>query len=168
MIPSDHFVKFYAEAFKYLEKKGPEAVQKYYDSITEHQKTHCLENFKKNGLQGMYNYWSKIRIEENCDMDIFFSEDHKSVRFIMNGCPSLGKVLDNDAGMCPIYCNHCPGWVLPLLTAAGFYCVYDLVAMDMPRCCSAIFENIEDARAYRKIAEKRNPAHPELIACNFD
>ncbi len=166
MIPSDHFVKFYNEVFKYLSGKGPEAVAEYYGAISRHQETHCLKMFQEGGLKGMYDYWSKIKLEENCDTDIIFEND-STLKFIMHGCPSLAKVLDNDAGASPIYCNHCPGWVFPLLTKVGYYCVYDLVAFDMPRCQMTIFKNLEDAKQYRELVMKRHPGHPELVPSNF-
>jgi len=100
MIPSDHFVKFYSEVFKYLQKQGPEAIKEYYDTIAEHQKTHCLKQFEEKSLAGMKEYWDRIIIEENCDADALLTD--KSYTFYMHGCPSLGKVLDNDAGVCDI------------------------------------------------------------------
>lgn len=43
----------------------------------------------------MYQYWSVIEEEENCDMDLVIDEDH--IELTMNKCPSLSKVMDNDA-----------------------------------------------------------------------
>ena len=63
MIPSDHFVRFYNEVFKFLDEKG--ALKPYYGEIARHQELHCLETFTRNGLRGMYDYWEHIRIEEN-------------------------------------------------------------------------------------------------------
>ena len=166
MIPSDHFVKFYAEVFKYLEKKGQKALDDYYTTIAEHQKMHCLKLFKEKGLAGMKEYWDTIIREENCDADTIL-EEGRSYTFIMHSCPSLGKVLDNDAEPCDVYCNHCPGWVLPVMTAAGFYDVEDLVGQDIPRCMFKVFADLEEARAYREVALKRHPKHPELVKSNF-
>lgn len=166
MIPSDHFVKFYAEVFKYLKGKGQAAIDEYYNTIARHQITHCGELFKAKGLAGMKEYWDRIIFEENCDADAVLCEG-KSYTFYMHGCPSLGKVLDNDAGACDIYCDHCPGWVLPVMSDAGFYCVYDLVRSDIPRCILKAFEKLEDAQAYLKVVQNRHPDHPELVKCNF-
>ncbi len=166
MIPSDHFVKFYNEVFKFLERKGPEAIAEYYRTISRHQESHCLKLFTEKGLQGMYEYWSKIKIEENCDCDMWF-DGPDVLKFAMHGCPSLGKVLDNDAGASAIYCNHCPGWVLPIMTKAGFYCVYDLVATDIPRCQMAIFKHRADAEKELALVRKRHPGHSELFASNL-
>ena len=166
MIPSDHFVRFYNEIFKYLEKQGPAAMREYYDTISEHQAEHCLELFTENGIRGMKEYWDSIRKEENCDSDVVaYSETVYSV--CMNNCPSLSKVLDNDAAPSPIYCRHCPGWVLPLFTRCGYYCVYDLVGLDIPRCQQSVFRNQADAAAYRDKVLKRHPGHPELVESNF-
>ena len=74
MIPSDHFVKFYAEVFKYLRKQGGKAVEDYYGVIAEHQKTHCLKLFQEKGLAGMKEYWDHIIFEENCDADAILAE----------------------------------------------------------------------------------------------
>ena len=63
MIPSDHFVKFYNEVFKFLDEKN--GLEKYYLHISKHQELHCLELFKKKGLQGVYEYYQKIYKEEN-------------------------------------------------------------------------------------------------------
>ncbi len=166
MIPSDHFVKFYAEVFKYLQKQGKQAIDEYYLTIAEHQKTHCLEQFKTKGLAGMKEYWDKIIFEENCDADAILDEG-KSYSFIMHHCPSLGKVLDNDADPCPIYCDHCPGWVLPIMTEVGYYTVCDLVGADIPRCTEKTFAKLEDAQKYLELVKKRHPNNPELIKCNF-
>ena len=68
MLPSDHFVKFYNEIFKYLERKGPEELDRYYERVAERQAFFTLDAFKRDGFKGMYDYWERIRIEENCDL----------------------------------------------------------------------------------------------------
>jgi len=76
-------------------------------------------------------------------------------------------VLDNDAGVCDIYCMHCPGWVLPVMSAAGYYCVYDLVRKDIPRCILKAFKHLEDAQKYLEVVKKRHLNDPEMVVCNF-
>ena len=109
MIPSDHFVKFYNEIFKYLERRGGDALDRYYARVADRQAYFTLEAFKRDGLKGMYDYWERIRIEENCDMTHEYNDTFYHCH--MNTCPSLSKVLDNDAEPCGRYCDHCPGWV---------------------------------------------------------
>ncbi len=143
MIPSDHFVRYYNEVFKFLEKQGEEHLQNYWLEISRHQELHCLELFKTRGLKGMVEYWTHIKDEENCDMSIREFADH--VEFEMNKCPSLSKVLDNDATPMGRYCDHCPGWCVPLLKKAGFHPVFDIISRKEPRCKFMVFKNKEDA-----------------------
>ena len=47
MIPSDHFVRFYNEVFKFLDEHN--ALDPYYREISRHQELHCLELFRDKG-----------------------------------------------------------------------------------------------------------------------
>lgn len=148
MIPSDHFVRFYNEVFKFLEKRGEKDLRDYWLEISRHQEIHCLKLFKTRGLKGMAEYWTHIKEEENCDMIITEFEDH--IELQMNKCPSLSKVLDNDASPMERYCDHCPGWCIPLIRKAGFYPVYDLISRKKPICKCSIFKNEKDAEKAKK------------------
>ena len=50
MIPSDHFVRFYNEVFKYISAKGKAELEKYYDRVSKNQEYHCLDLFCQKGL----------------------------------------------------------------------------------------------------------------------
>lgn len=179
MIPSDHFVRFYNEVFKFLDEKN--GLEQYYLEISRHQELHCYDCFMEKGLQGMEEYWGHIRVEENCISTSWIEDE---VRYShMGRCPSLSKVLDSDASPSEKYCLHCPGWVVPLMTKCGFYYVKYQRALDVPECYSAaseykekvekicedlkkegfkyIFSNLEDAeeveknRAYRHSLQKK-------------
>ena len=166
MIPSDHFVRFYNEVFKFLEKRG--LLQAYFDDVARYAASRNLEKFK-NGLQGVYDHYLVIRKEENCylDMELADGELHS----FMRKCPSLSKVLDNDAPASPHYCLHCPGWSLPVNTAAGLYEVYDLMEPDVPHCESWLYDDPARALArYRELLKTvpasriRTNLPPELLA----
>ncbi|MBR2364836.1 MAG: hypothetical protein IKA79_06510 [Lentisphaeria bacterium] len=163
MIPSDHFVRFYNEVFKYIAAKGETELKKYYDRVSKNQEYHCLDLFCNKGLQGMYDYWEHIRIEENCDMINRLEDDCYSFEFF--SCPSLSKAVDNDAGACPEYCNHCPGWILPLMTKAGFYAVYNLIDRKTPRC--EMFVYAQKDQAVRKAAQLTEKYGKDVILTNF-
>ena len=152
MLPSDHFVRFYSEVFKFLEKQGSGHLEKYWLEISHHQERHCLELFKEKGLQGMYDYWEHIRIEENCDLTLKLSDDCLHSR--MNKCPSLSKVLDSDAEPSKRYCEHCAGWVGPLLLKAGYYYVTVTGEPDVPQCESWIYS--DKGKALAKIQELKD------------
>ena len=135
MIPSDHFVRFYNEVFKFLDAKGE--LEKYYRHVSRHQELHCYDVFMAKGLQGMEEYWGTIRREENCDSRSWIED---GVRYSeMNRCPSLSKVLDSDAEPCKKYCLHCPGWVIPVLEKAGYVAQYDIIDHRKPCCKSVIY-----------------------------
>ncbi len=162
MIPSDHFVRFYNEVFKFLDRK--DGLAKYYEEISRHQDFHCLENFRKNGLRGVYDYYVKIRKEENCDLELELN-GHELV-LMMNKCPSLSKALNNDAGACPKYCLHCPGWTMGLYRRAGLLQIYDVMGLDNPQCCEWIFDDLDCASA--KYAELRKARPDTMLLKNFD
>ena len=165
MIPSDHFVRFYNEVFKYLDEKGN--LQDYYQEISRHQEHHCLDLFCRKGIAGMREYWGMIAKEENI---IKKKESVCTDTKMLSGgniCPSLSKNLDNDAGLCEKYCLHCPGWVIPIFTKSGFYCVYDLVDLREPTCSMNVFAIRKEAEEFKaqKIAEG---ASAGLIHDNLD
>ena len=163
MIPSDHFVRFYNEVFKFLDEKN--ALIPYYREISHHQELHCLETFTRNGLRGMYDYWDHIRIEENCDLELMLHEH--LLESHMKKCPSLSKVIDNDAGPCLRYCEHCPGWVFPLLAKCGYYSVYNLIGMSTPECRKYVFDNRADAEAkWRELSSSGSDT--SLLRNNFE
>ena len=163
MIPSDHFVMFYNEVFKYLVKKGPKELDRYYQRVADRQANFTLDAFRRNGLAGVRDYYKRIRIEENCDLDIIEHPDCLCLR--MNVCPSLSKALDSDAGPCEVYCNHCPGWVLRVMTAADFYCVFNIKSRTVAQC--AKFCTKDRALAEAKKREWVAEWGVDLISDNF-
>ena len=162
MIPSDHFVRFYNEVFKFLAQAGESHLTDFWREIGRHQESHCLKLFRENGLQGMYDYWERIRIEENCDLQMTLLDDH--VEMDMRKCPSLTKNMDNDADCFERYCDHCPGWIGHVLTAAGYWMVYDVIDRRQPRCVNYIYQ--DRTTAEQKLRELRQSGHA-LVFTNF-
>ena len=165
MIPSDHFVRFYNEVFKFLDKKND--LENYFKTISRHQEQHCLDLFCRKGIAGMKEYWGIIAREENI---VKKSEGVVTDTKMLSGgniCPSLSKNLDNDAGVCEKYCRHCPGWVMPIFTKSGFYCVYDLIDLLKPTCSMNVFAIKEEAEEFKK-QRLANGAKIELICDNLD
>ncbi|MBQ9337325.1 MAG: hypothetical protein IJS14_08525 [Lentisphaeria bacterium] len=162
MIPSDHFVRFYNEVFKFLDEKN--GLQAYYAEIGRHQELHCLDLFRTKGLRGVYEYYQKIYKEENCQGEAVLNDHEMIIR--MDRCPSLSKALDNDAGACPKYCLHCPGWTSHIYTKAGLYQVYDLMGTDNPQCCEWIYDDKKLASA--KYHELRRTTPADRLFINFE
>jgi hypothetical protein len=63
----------------------------------------------------------------------------------MNVCPSLSKVLDNDAEPMKRYCDHCAGWIGPIIDKVGYHLVYDVIDRTKPQCVVKIFKDKEEA-----------------------
>lgn len=152
MIPSDHFVRFYNEVFKFLTSNGSEHLLQYYKHVSKNQEQFCLDLFKAKQMRGMYEYWERIRIEENCEMTHSASDDTYSFHFHL--CPSMSKILDNDSPPSPEYCEHCSGWIFPIMTQCGVYAVYNMIDRKRPCCEMFVFKDMG------KAVEKRD----ELIA----
>ena len=92
MIPSDHFPRFYNEVFKFIEQQGEKELEDYFLEISKNQENHLLHLIEEKGFAGMLQYWSVIRDEENCDLDLGYDEDKFEIH--MHQCPSLPKAQD--------------------------------------------------------------------------
>jgi hypothetical protein len=163
MIPSDHFVRFYNEVFKFFDLCGELHVKNYYKFISEEQERYCSRLWAEKKLMGMYEYWERIRIEENCDM--IHSVEDGCYMFKFNGCPSLKKICDNDASAFPMYCDHCPGWILPIMSKGGFYVVYDLINRMKPQCQMFVF--LDRKRAEEKQTELISIHGSDVVISNL-
>lgn len=148
MIPSDHFVRYYNEVFKSLEELGHDHLLSYWRSLGELQKRELAEPFRKGGLQACHDYWARILKEENCVGRLELTQDYFELR--MEQCPSLSKVLDNDAAACEFYCDHCMGWVGPVMQTAGLYAVMDMESRSEPHCVFRVYTDRDKAIEFER------------------
>jgi len=155
MIPSDHFVRYYNEVFKAIEERGHEHLVAYWRELGRLQTVELADAFRTGGLQATYDYWSRIYAEENCQGELTLTEDY--FEFRMDRCPSLSKVLDNDATPCPQYCDHCAGWVIPLMEACGLCVVHDIRSRAEPTCLFRVYRDQDKAKAFE---------HGAILPCN--
>jgi len=155
MIPSDHFVMFYNEIFKYIDARN--GLDAYYQAISEHQETHCLKMYQEQGIKGIYEYYLKIRKEENCGVDMELTDDGHGIMLLFTMCASITKAMDSDAGACEKYCLHCPGWSGRIYKKAGLFYVKDLMGPLVPKCQTWGYDRLDLAMAkYRQlVAEGR-------------
>jgi hypothetical protein len=156
MIPSDHFVRYYNEVFKALEALGHDHLVRYWRALGELQKRELAERFRQGGLPACHAYWARILEEENCVGRLALTGDY--FEFRMDRCPSLSKVLDNDAAPSEWYCDHCLGWVEPVMEAAGLYAVLDMHSRHEPHCVLRVYSDPEKARQFERQAAL--PSHP--------
>ena len=156
MLPSDHYVRFYNELFKMLEERSHEDLKGYWREISRLQRTILGPFIERDGLAGMYAYWAHIREEENCEADLALTEDYFEFRMLK--CPSLTKAMDNDAGAFTYYCDHCAGWIGPVVESYGYHLAYDMISRTEPRCIMRVYRDKAQAEEFLKTA--RLPARP--------
>ena len=146
MIPSDHFVRFYNEVFKALDRRGRRHLVAYWRELGRLQARELAARFRKGGLAAVHDYWRMIQAEENCDARLTLTDDY--FEFRMHRCPSLAKVLDSDAAPFEFYCDHCMGWVEPVMKAARLHAVMDMESRSEPHCVFRVFRSRRLAREY--------------------
>ncbi len=139
MIPSDHFVRYYNEVFKALHHMGREHLESYWEELGRQQTAKLGESFRKGGIRACYEYWKVIEREENCEAELSLEDDY--FEFRMKRCPSLSKVLDNDGGAFELYCDHCMGWIQPVMEYAGLYPAMDMVSRKKPECVFRVYKD---------------------------
>jgi hypothetical protein len=66
----------------------------------------------------MAQYWSHTLDHEGAGYHTTAAEG--VFRIDMHQCPSKGFLLRNGLAACPDYCDHCMGWIGPMLKQAGF------------------------------------------------
>ena len=146
-----------------LETLTTDSKMRPYDYVSKIQEYCCLKLFKEKKLDGMYEYWERIRIEENCDMT--HSVDDGCYEFKFKECPSRKKIHDSDASAYCSYCDHCPGWILPIMTKCGCFAVYNLIDRNLPQC--EMFVYLDKARARAKQKELIEKYSGDVICSNL-
>jgi hypothetical protein len=160
MIPSDHFVRFYNEVFKSLDRKGRVHLVDYWHELGRLQVTELGDRFKTGGLEAAYEYWQRIFLEENCEGEVKLNGDVLELR--MHKCPSLSKAMDNDAGAHGLYCDHCMAWVEPVMAHAGLHAVFDMESRIEPHCVMRVTRDKKKAEEFAKHAKL--PSTPYIPA----
>ena len=162
MIPSDHFVRFYNEVFKALDARGHECLVAYWRELGRLQGIELADRFREGGLKAALAYWKRIVIEENCEASL---EDHGDYfEFRMTHCPSLSKVLDNDATPSHFYCDHCMGWVEPVMKASGLYAVMDMESRTEPHCTFRVYGDKAKAMEFERKVKLISKPYDEAAA----
>jgi hypothetical protein len=141
----------YNELFKMLEERSRDDLRSYWMTIAGLQETILGPYIERAGLAGMHEYWGRIIEEENCDAEMELTSDY--FEFRMRSCPSLSKNLDNDAGAFELYCDHCAGWVAPVVERHGYHLAYDMISRTEPRCVMRIYRDREKAVEFERNAK---------------
>ena len=114
------FCGHYEWTFAWLDDKGGhDLVREYWDeAIHRDSQTHARDLIMGQGFEGMKKYWSHTLDHEAAGFAIAHGDD--VIRIDMLECPSKGFLIRNGLDQYPDYCDHCMGWIGPLMKEAGF------------------------------------------------
>ena len=120
MIGVYDFCGHYDWTFEWLRQQGGEPlVRKYWiEAISEDAQRHAAELISPQGFAGMAAYWGHTLQHEGAGYQT--SGNSETFRIDMHDCPSRGFLIRNGLGAYHDYCDHCMGWIGPLLKKAGF------------------------------------------------
>ncbi|MBL9115588.1 MAG: hypothetical protein JNJ83_11330 [Verrucomicrobiaceae bacterium] len=120
MIGCYDFCGHYEWTFAWLEAQGghPMVLDYWHDAISRDSQRHAEALIVSKGIDGMREYWKHTLDEEAADQVTTIKDD--VFRIDMHQCPSKGFLLANNLQQYSDYCDHCMGWIGPLMKRAGF------------------------------------------------
>ena len=120
MLGVQDFIGYYDWTFEYLRRTyGEAALRDYWERcIAFDSQRHARQLFLDKGFEGMYEYWAHtLEMEE---AGYIFDQGEDYFRIDMFDCPSKGYLLRHGLEAYHDYCEHCMGWIKPLMDEAGF------------------------------------------------
>jgi hypothetical protein len=120
MIGSYDFCGHYEWTFEWLRQQGGlELVRAYWDeAIHRDSQRHASALITAEGIEGMKKYWAHTLEEEAAGYRCTATD--AVYRIDMHECPSKGFLIRNGLAQFTDYCDHCIGWIGPLMRDAGF------------------------------------------------
>lgn len=120
MIGVQDFIRYYDWTFEYLRRQyGEEAVQRYWaEAIAFDSQNHANVLIQAKGLAGMAEYWGHTLQSEEAAYRALQQPDY--FRIDMYDCPSKGLLIKLNQEEYHDYCQHCMGWIKPIMDRAGF------------------------------------------------
>ena len=121
MIGVYDFCGHYDWTFAWLEQRGgPDLVRQYWlQAISQDSQSHAASLIIPGGIPAMQAYWGHTLAEEGAGYTSGPLDD-ETFRLDMTDCPSRGFLLKNAIGEYSDYCDHCIGWIGPMMQKAGF------------------------------------------------
>jgi hypothetical protein len=122
MIGCHDFCGHYEWTFAWLERVGGRGLLRdFWDTaIHRDSQRHARELILRDGFAGMETYWGHTLAEESPEQGYHITRAPELFRIDMHACPSKGFLLRNGLRQHADYCDHCMGWIGPLMRAAGF------------------------------------------------
>jgi hypothetical protein len=68
----------------------------------------------------MAKYWGHTLLEESPDLGFTITQKPGVFRTDIHACPSKGFLLRNGLQQYHDYCDHCMGWIGPMMRESGF------------------------------------------------
>lgn len=120
MIGVYDFNGHYEWTFAWLEQQGGRQLLRAYwdEAIHRDAQRHAVELILSAGISGMQAYWGHTLNQEGGSHRTMATD--AVFRIDMHDCPSKGFLLRNQLQQHPDYCDHCIGWIGPMLKRAGF------------------------------------------------
>ena len=120
MIGVQDFIRYYDWTFEYLRRQyGEEAVQRYWaEAIAFNSQNHANVLIQAKGLAGMADYWGHTLDSEEAGYHATLQPDY--FRIDMVDCPSKGLLIKLGQEEYHDYCQHCIGWIKPIMDQVGF------------------------------------------------
>lgn len=138
VIGCSEFCGYYDWTFEWLRRNyGEEAVRRYWEqAIYADSQSHASALIAEKGIAGMVEYWGHTLEEEQagyvCTYSLGEGGDSRQAggpgafyRIDMFACPSKGYNLRHGFAYYHDYCDHCMGWIKPLMDRAGFVIHHD-------------------------------------------
>lgn len=120
MIGCYDFCGHYEWTFAWLERLGGhELVRAYWDeAIHGDSQAHAAALISEGGIEGMKRYWGHTLAEEAAGYHTTVKDG--VFRTDMHQCPSKGFLTRNGLHQYGDYCDHCMGWLGPLMRKLGW------------------------------------------------
>ena len=120
MIGVYDFNGHYEWTFAWLERQGgAQLLHEYWDkAIHGDSQEHAAKAILQQGIPGMQKYWGHTLDQEGGSHQTTATET--VFRIDMHDCPSKGFLIRNQLQQHADYCDHCMGWIGPMLKRAGF------------------------------------------------
>jgi hypothetical protein len=114
------FCGYYEWTFEWLRRTGGESlVREYWDqAIAQDSQRHAAQLIQQQGFAGMAAYWGHTLEHEAAGYHR--TAANAVFRIDMHFCPSKGFLARNCLKQYHDYCDHCLGWIGPLLRRAGY------------------------------------------------
>jgi len=125
MLGVQDFMGYYDWTFEYLRcKHGEQTVKDYWGkAIAFDSQQHARDLILEKGFDGMEEYWAHTLEMEEAGYTFDRGKDY--FRIDMFACPSKGYLIRRGLKAYHDYCEHCVGWIKPIMDEAGFLINYE-------------------------------------------